>query len=242
MRSDVERANSESDKNFREIVWPAIIREWTEWLEGYRLTNEMRRSDRSALEDCEADMDIVARHQDGGLISISQRTQKVELAAWRSLTIRSWRRNGTKTQLAKMMRAYKQGLMRPTFQIQGYVNPATRILFNAFGVRFDEFWGYVDRFSDELEERFNPQDGNRFLVAWVGKIQARGIEVKKFSGKTFLDDCVRRHQEAGRLRPHRTWTEKRADTDRVTIAAKGDVLRAQGLALPLCWLPGDPHQ
>jgi hypothetical protein len=36
-------------------------------------------------------------------------------------------------------------------------------------------------------------------------------------------------------------TSIQSDNDRVAVAARGDALRAAGMALPLCWIP-DPVQ
>jgi hypothetical protein len=55
----------------------------------------------------------------------------------------------------------------------------------------------------------------------------------------WLSDLTAFNEATGRLRPLRPWPWPEAPRDFAAEAEHGDRLRAHGLALPLCWLPGE---
>lgn len=180
MRPDVQRDLSDSASAFVSVVWPKIGK----WFGGGRLlpVESVTDSEFTSTLDMLAGIDAWHVLDNVGIRGIASRVQRVaeRQISYSSFTIRSARRSGAETELAKRIRAMQnpeQGWLLPTLTIQAYVSDDQ--LEYAAAVRTRDMFEYIiaDNATDEQRNRF---DGNAFKVVWVDDLITAGYTVREY--------------------------------------------------------------
>lgn len=172
-KGDYEFDRARSDRDFLEVVWPAIKREW-DWFDGACLVPEDESKRLRLMMDTSANIDILARDPKGRLIGIASR---VQYQTWRTFTVRYRRASDAETEFAKMMDALAHDRMTAGYMTHAYVSDVSRDLISAYGVRLRAIYenrdlGYI---------KTARSDGNQFLCIDIDRLVNRGVEVREIT-------------------------------------------------------------
>lgn len=149
--------------------------------------------------DSDAGIDAIQIKTDKGIRGTASRIQWDWREDFRSFTQRYKLTSGYDTEYDKKKRAIKtkSGWFYPYWTSQGYVTQRRKgdLLYLCM-MKTEDLYDYIDEHPEEIKIQTNPEDGNKFIIAWANHIKKHypiyiyenKCEIAKFTRQNNLFD------------------------------------------------------
>lgn len=176
MRENVKIKRQWSIRTFKDIVFPAMIKE--EWVPIgtviYKDESELDEEDKLGGIDC------LLKTPDGNLISLAIRIQDSDENLYDSFTVRAELTSGARTEFAKRKEAIEKKYVRPDKVLQAYVSKKTNRLDSMFMMNQEDLIEYIVNGIEGFDyaTKIAP-DGNKFFIVYILKLFKYEIKIFK---------------------------------------------------------------
>jgi len=176
MREDVKIKRQWSIRTFRDIVFPAMIKE--EWIPIgtviYKDESELDKEDKLGGIDC------LLNTPSGNLISLAIRIQDSDENLYDSFTVRAELVSGARTEFIKRKEAIEKKYVRPDKVLQAYVSKKTNRLDSMFMMNQEDLIEYIENGIEGLDYKTKiAPDGNKFYVVFIVSLIKYSINIFK---------------------------------------------------------------